>query len=112
MAMAANPPDRPRMTTTPAELAQRIAALRAGVMELLGDCVADQGAARGGRLVVALQDVSNRLGAAGGVLTPSPPVALAPPPIEQSRAGTSDTEAPAPVSAGPFTAEAAVVLAL
>ena len=111
--MAANPPDRPRMTTTPAELAQRIAALRAGVMELLGDCVADQGAARGARLIVALQDVSNRLGAAEAILNPSPPVALAPPPIEQSRrAGTSDAEAPAPVSTGPFTAEAAVVLAL
>jgi hypothetical protein len=85
--------------STTAELGRRLAALREEAMQLLGDCVTDQADARRAELIVALQDVSNRLGAAQAALTPPAPLVLAPAPIE-------------PSEAEPVTAEAAIVLAL
>ena len=95
------------------ELRQRLVALREQALELLSDCTASQGAADGMDLIVALQDVSNRLGAAQAALTPQAPLVLTPAPIEPSRRRqTSGPEVPAPAPTGSPTAEAAIVLAL
>jgi hypothetical protein len=100
-------------TNTDDELRQRLAALREQALQLLDECTANQGAALGMDVIVALQDVSNRVGAAQAALTPQAPLVLTPAPIEPSRLRqTSDRE---PLSAVPTespTAEAAIVLAL
>lgn len=97
------------------ELRQRLAALREQALQLLGDCTADQGATPGMEmdLIVALQDFSNRLGAAQAALTPQAPPVLTPAPIEADR--RRQPRSPAVLTAvapGSYTAEAAIVLAL
>ena len=97
------------------ELRQRLAALREQALQLLGDCTADQGAMPGMEmdLIVALQDFSNRLGAAQAALTPQAPLALTPAPIEPDRRRrTRGTAVPTAVPTGSSTAEAAIVLTL
>ena len=94
------------------ELRQRLAALREEALQLLTDCTADQGA-HGMDLIVALQDVSNRLGAAQAALAPPAPPVLTPAAIEPTRRRqTSDAEVRIAVPARSPTAEAAIVLAL
>jgi hypothetical protein len=100
-------------TNTPDELRQRLAALREQALQLLSDCTADPDAGCGTDLVVALQDVSNRLGAAQAALAPQAPLVLAPAPIEPSRRRQpSGTEVRAAASTKSPTAAAAIVLAL
>jgi hypothetical protein len=100
-------------TNTQDELRQRLAALREQALQLLSDCSANPGAAPGTDLVVALQDVSNRLGAAQAALTPQAPLVLTPAPIEPSlRRRPSGAAVLAAAATTPPTAEAAIVLAL
>jgi hypothetical protein len=100
-------------TNTDDELRQRLAALREEALQLLTDCTANQGAACGMDLIVALQDVSNRLGAAQAALAPQAPPVLTPAAIEPSRRRqTRDTEVRSGVPAKSLTAEAAIVLGL
>src|SRR3954447_19374699 len=95
------------------QLRQRLAALREQALELLSECSANQDGARGTDLIVALQHVANRVGAAQAALTPQAPPVLVPAPIEPSRRRqTRDREALSSVPAGSPTAEAAIVLAL
>jgi hypothetical protein len=101
------------ITNTDDELRQRLAALRTQALELLSDCTGNQGAAHGVDLIVALQDVSNHLGAAQAALTPQAPLTLTPAPIEPSRRRqASDTAPPTAIPTESPTAEAAIVLAL
>lgn len=100
-------------TNTGAKLRHRIAALREEALQLLGDCAANPGDARRADLMVALQDASNRLGAAQAAVAPPAPLVLTPAPIEPScRRQAGDAQAPSGVPTESPTAEAAVVLAL
>ena len=100
-------------TNTDDELRPRLAALREEALQLLTDCTANQGAACGMDLIVALQDVSNRLGAAQAALAPQAPPVLTPAAIEPSRRRQArDTEVRPGVPAKSLTAEAAIVLGL
>jgi hypothetical protein len=95
------------------ELNRRVAVLRQATLELLGDCTAGRGGARRADLIVALQDASNRLGAAQAAL--DPPVAVPPTPAaiaSSDPAPRADAERPGTVPDGPLSAEAAIVLAL
>lgn len=104
-------------TTISDDVRERLALLREESLALLGVCTADWEAPYGPDLIVALQDVSNRLGAAQAALSPTAPLKLVPAPIESSPSAETDrteprTESVAPGPAAPFSAEAAIVLSL